>query len=114
MATSWPGNVGTTQPDRTHRPDRRRGGPLDSPFASQMLSWPGTKDAGMDSHPSGLSPSPQPGQHLRPLREVEDEHIRLVLGHCGGNKSQAARILGLSRQGLLDRLKRGKFPSEAA
>ena len=27
---------------------------------------------------------------------------------CEGNKSQAARILGLSRQGLLDRLKRGR------
>jgi DNA-binding protein Fis len=40
------------------------------------------------------------------LREIEEEHIQLVLAHCGGNKSRAARILGLSRQGLLDRIKR--------
>jgi len=43
---------------------------------------------------------------LRSLEEVEEEHILRVLAHCQGNKSQAARVLGLSRQGLLDRLKR--------
>jgi two-component system response regulator AtoC len=46
------------------------------------------------------------GADLRPLREVEDEHILKVLAHCEGNKSRTARVLGLSRQGLLDRLKR--------
>lgn len=48
---------------------------------------------------------------LRPLREVEDEHIRRILAHCEGNKSRAARMLGLSRQGLLDRLKRSEAVS---
>jgi two-component system response regulator AtoC len=48
---------------------------------------------------------------LRTLREVEDEHILRVLTHCKGNKSRAARVLGLSRQGLIDRLKRVKDPS---
>ncbi len=43
---------------------------------------------------------------LVPLREVEESYILHVLGRCQGNKSQAARVLGLSRQGLLDRLKR--------
>jgi two-component system response regulator AtoC len=43
---------------------------------------------------------------MRSLQDVEEEHILLVLRHCNGNKSRAARILGLSRQGLLDRLKR--------
>jgi transcriptional regulator with PAS, ATPase and Fis domain len=43
---------------------------------------------------------------MRSLQDVEEEHIIRVLNHCKGNKSHAARILGLSRQGLLDRLKR--------
>lgn len=43
---------------------------------------------------------------LPSLREVEEGYILQVLSKCGGNKSQAARVLGLSRQGLLDRLKR--------
>ncbi len=42
----------------------------------------------------------------RSLHDVEEEHILRVLSHCDGNKSKASRILGLSRQGLLDRLKR--------
>jgi DNA-binding NtrC family response regulator len=46
---------------------------------------------------------------MRSLQDVEDEHILLVLQRCNGNKSQAARILGLSRQGLLDRLKRSEL-----
>jgi two-component system response regulator AtoC len=46
-------------------------------------------------------------QHGLPsLREVEDVYIGLVLEHCGGNRSEAARRLRLSRQGLLDRLRR--------
>lgn len=50
---------------------------------------------------------------LRPLRDVEEEHIQRVLGHCAGNKSRAARILGLSRQGLIDRLKKVRQASAA-
>ncbi len=46
---------------------------------------------------------------LRSLHEIEEEHIMRVLTHCKGNKSQAARVLGLSRQGLLDRLKRSSL-----
>ncbi len=40
------------------------------------------------------------------LQEVEDRHVLRVLEHTGFNKSQAARLLGISRQSLLDRLKR--------
>lgn len=47
-----------------------------------------------------------PSSVLRSLEDVEEEHILRVLRHCGGNKSQAARILGISRQGLIERLKR--------
>jgi len=40
------------------------------------------------------------------LQEVEDQHVLRVLEHTGENKSQAARLLGISRQSLIDRLKR--------
>ncbi len=40
------------------------------------------------------------------LQEVEDQHVLRVLEHTKDNRSQAARLLAISRQSLLDRLKR--------
>jgi transcriptional regulator with PAS, ATPase and Fis domain len=40
----------------------------------------------------------------RALREVEMEYIRRTLDHFDGNKSQAARSLGISRQTLRDKV----------
>jgi DNA-binding NtrC family response regulator len=37
---------------------------------------------------------------LRPLAAVVAEHVQRVMEHVGGNKSRAARILGLSRPAL--------------
>ena len=51
---------------------------------------------------------------LPTLQEVEDRHLLRVLEHTGQNKSQAARILGISRQSLLDRLKRLETREEEA
>jgi two-component system response regulator AtoC len=40
--------------------------------------------------------------HLRveSLREIEEQHIRRILASVGGNKAQAARILGMDRKTL--------------
>ena len=43
------------------------------------------------------------------LARAEWEHINRVLTECGGNISQAARLLGLHRRSLQRKL--GKFPS---
>ena len=50
----------------------------------------------------------QPGHASLPERieELERSQIDLALNKAGGNKSDAARILGVSRKGLLDRLRR--------
>jgi two-component system response regulator RegA len=40
---------------------------------------------------------------------VEWEHINRVLADCGGNVSQAARILGIHRRSLQRKL--AKFPT---
>ncbi len=47
-----------------------------------------------------------PGQALQALSEIEEEQIRRVLVHTRGNKSQAARILGISRVNLLAKIKK--------
>jgi len=36
---------------------------------------------------------------------VEQEHIRRVLDYCGGNRSEAARLLGIGRNTLLRKLR---------
>jgi len=46
------------------------------------------------------------GSGLPALAEVEQEHILKVLEFTDGNRSRCARILGISRQSLIERLKR--------
>jgi two-component system, NtrC family, response regulator AtoC len=41
-----------------------------------------------------------------PLEEVEKQHITRVLEDCGMNRSQAARVLGIGRRTLYDKLRR--------
>ena len=43
---------------------------------------------------------------LRTLAQIEADHIDEVLRLTSGNKSRAARILGISRQGLIEKLRR--------
>jgi DNA-binding NtrC family response regulator len=43
---------------------------------------------------------------LPTLAQIEAEHIGEVLRLTAGNKSRAARILGISRQGLIEKLRR--------
>jgi len=45
---------------------------------------------------------------IDPNRRVEWEHIQRVLSDCGGNVSQAARLLGLHRRSLQRKL--AKYP----
>ena len=40
------------------------------------------------------------------LAQIEADHINDVMRLTSGNKSRAARILGISRQGLIEKLRR--------
>jgi DNA-binding NtrC family response regulator len=42
----------------------------------------------------------------RTLEQMEAEYIRQVLDRLGGNKSQAAKVLGIDRKTLREKLKR--------
>jgi DNA-binding NtrC family response regulator len=50
---------------------------------------------------------------LPTLAEIEAGHIAEVLKLTAGNKSQAARVLGISRQGLIEKLRRLRAESTA-
>jgi len=51
-------------------------------------------------------------QDQRPLAEVEKEHIRRVLKQCRGNQVHAAKILGIHRNTLRNKLEEYGLPSE--
>ena len=55
---------------------------------------------------SGIRETTVAGRQLLTLSEMEKEQIRAVLAHTGGNKSQAAKILGISRVNLLAKVKK--------
>jgi len=55
--------------------------------------------------PGGLRPA------VRPLKQLEDDEIVKALAITGGNKTAAARMLGITRQTLASRAKRRARPS---
>ncbi|SMH62678.1 sigma-54-dependent transcriptional regulator [Azospirillum agricola] len=89
MAHSWPGNV------RELRNFVERS-LLFGEFPLNDLD-----NAAGGGHAAGAlsSPAPSPANVL-PLAEVEKRHILVVLGQCGGNKTRAAELLGVSRKTL--------------
>ncbi|MDP3672153.1 MAG: sigma-54 dependent transcriptional regulator [Telluria sp.] len=46
-----------------------------------------------------------PREKVKTLSEVESDYIRTVLFHCGGNKTRAAELLGISRLTLRSKLR---------
>lgn len=106
------------------RDGRRRVGLAEAAAAVlDRYPWPGGLPELEDAVASALASAPSdtvepahlPGRILHdgaggpvpaPLADVELAHIRHVLEHAGGNKSEAARLLGIDRKTLRDRLRR--------
>jgi two-component system response regulator RegA len=55
-----------------------------------------------------LTPAPAPVHEAPSLARVEWEHISRVVADCGGNISQAARVLRMQRRSLQRKL--AKYP----
>jgi DNA-binding NtrC family response regulator len=71
-----------------------------------LASRPGASpaDAGRSAEAGPAGPWPAACSHLRPLREIEDAYIDHVLTATGGNRTRAARILGVARETLRTRI----------
>jgi DNA-binding NtrC family response regulator len=61
-----------------------------------------------------LSEATEPEQLKLPLAEVEKRHIQRVLASTGGNKTRAARILGIDTKTLYNKLKSYKSSEQVA
>jgi two-component system, NtrC family, response regulator AtoC len=61
----------------------------------------------------GVAPAAKDAIALPTLAQMEAEHIGEVLRLTAGNKSRAARILGISRQGLIEKLRRLRLEETA-
>jgi len=90
MAHDWPGNV------RELRNILERGAVVATGPVIQL------HDLGL---PAKGEPAPKPGT-LASLEEVERRHVAAVLAHTGGNVSQSARILGIDRVTLYNKMRK--------
>jgi two-component system response regulator AtoC len=90
MAHDWPGNV------RELRNVLERGAVVATGPVIQL------SDLGL---PTKLEAAPKPGT-LASLEEVEKRHVAAVLAHANGNVSQSARILGIDRVTLYNKMKK--------
>ncbi|MBL0174417.1 MAG: sigma 54-interacting transcriptional regulator [Ignavibacteria bacterium] len=80
--------------------------------AEDVLS---TRDLPGDYNPDAQAPqtgssdmhvSFHAGQRLMSLSQAEREHIQFVLQHAKGNKTEAAKLLGLKRTTLIEKMKK--------
>lgn len=84
----WPGNVRELENVIQRLVVMNEGDTIDAPDLPSLMRF---------------SPTQQQGLH-RTIAEVEAEHIRNVLASVNGNKSQAAKILGVDRKTLRKKL----------
>ena len=95
---SWPGNVRELQNEierlvlLTENAEK---------IGTELLS-----DNIRNSDPRNGSPRRTAGDLKTAIRELEDEMIREAMARYDGNKSHVARVLGISRQSLLEKFQR--------
>jgi two-component system, response regulator RegA len=75
--------------------------------ANDLLRAFGAGATGAGASPSARAPA-EPASEVPSLARVEWEHISRVVADCGGNISQAARVLRMQRRSLQRKL--AKYP----
>lgn len=80
--------------------------------AAHYLTKPADADEIVAAFSRGGGPAGAPQDETQPasLARVEWEHINRVLADCGGNVSQAARLLGIHRRSLQRKLSKYPMP----
>jgi len=91
----WPGNVRELENTVRGLVVMAEGDYVDVPDLPSTMRFSAWRETGLD----------------RPLAEMEAEYIRNVMARTGGNKSQAAKILGISRRTIQEKMKKSKPPS---
>lgn len=124
---AWPGNVRELENVMERAVILMPGEHIDARELPERLLRPGNGDpaapapgaeTGASGAPGGAGPAAFPealsgeGGRLPTLEEVERAVILRTLRQCGGNKSEAARVLGITRKTLHARLNR--YGGEAA
>jgi DNA-binding NtrC family response regulator len=96
----WPGNVRELEHCIHRALIFTRGYPIQQADIASALE----QSAGEAARPA---PSQRPDRFQvgMTLDEVEKEYIALTLAHTGGNKKEAAKLLGISRRAIYDKLK---------
>lgn len=89
LSYPWPGNVRELENMVQRLVVMTEGDVIDAPSLPSVMRF---------SAPRGSGP-------LRSLAEVEADHIRAVLAAVGGNKTLAAKTLGIDRKTLREKLK---------
>ncbi|HYV65124.1 MAG TPA: helix-turn-helix domain-containing protein, partial [Myxococcales bacterium] len=104
---AWPGNVRELENLVERLAVLKREGEIDASDLPGPIrsARPGASTAPMAGEiPAALPPE---GVDLyKVLAEIEDRLIREALERAGGNKNQAAKILGLNRTTLVEKLKK--------
>lgn len=75
-------------------------------LTTQMLPSDYAGNVGSADTAGDLELSLKAPRRLNTLKEVEKEHIAYVLSHTDGNKTEAAKVLGLKRTTLVEKMKK--------
>ncbi len=81
---------------------------LPLPERNRLTAQPAVQEdaeGGADVAPAGLEPLPAAVRGVRKLEDVEREHVVATLEKLGGNRSLAARLLGIGRNTLARKLR---------
>jgi Nif-specific regulatory protein len=101
QAYSWPGNVRQLQNEMRRAVVYARGPVIEAADLSEALQRTSAESS------TALRPAPAIALSLpEEVEELEKARIREALSACGQNQVRTARKLGLSRQGLINKLKR--------
>jgi DNA-binding NtrC family response regulator len=106
LAHSWPGNVRELQNAIKHGAALASGPEVDADdLPDELASRDGLAQGDGPRGPRRSSRGASRAPALRPLADVEREHILHVLDACDGSQSEAARVLGVARNTLWRKLR---------